>query len=211
MSEQDRGTPARRGRPTLRQAEELDGRILDAAAACFLASGFDATTMEAIAARAGVTKTTLYLRHPDKAAVLRAVLEDRLAAWSAISQKTDWMLGATLASRLRYLARLMAEKALDPEVHSFVKLVDRLHGAADVIAQDYWHMLRRPMLERIAAEIAEFATADGFPARDPEAAAATFPGMLSGHLLLSRRGTAEQVRAFADYAVDIFLEGRARW
>ena len=52
------------GRPTYEQARDLREGILDAALACFLAHGFEATSMEGVARSAGVAKLTLY-RHFD--------------------------------------------------------------------------------------------------------------------------------------------------
>lgn len=62
-------------RPDLEKAE----RVLEAGWALFLARGFEAVSMEAIAAEAGVSKVTVYKHYPDKvalfeAAVLRATL-----------------------------------------------------------------------------------------------------------------------------------------
>jgi TetR/AcrR family transcriptional repressor of mexJK operon len=50
--------------------------LLTAARSQFLGVGYQATTMEAIAARAGVSKRTLYLWHADKAALFRACVLD---------------------------------------------------------------------------------------------------------------------------------------
>lgn len=52
----------RRGRPTRAQSDDLRERMLDSAYAMFLAHGFEAAAMEAIARTAGVAKLTLY-RH----------------------------------------------------------------------------------------------------------------------------------------------------
>jgi len=54
----------RRGRPTSEQARDLREGILDAALSDFLAHGFEATSLEGVARRAGVAKLTLY-RHFD--------------------------------------------------------------------------------------------------------------------------------------------------
>ncbi len=51
------------GRP---RSEAADEAILDAALAEFAACGFDGMRIEAVAARAGVAKTTLYRRFPTK-------------------------------------------------------------------------------------------------------------------------------------------------
>jgi AcrR family transcriptional regulator len=60
----------RPGRP---RSTEADQAIVDAARAVFAEEGFDGLTMEAVAARAGVGKATVYRRYPGKAElVIRA-------------------------------------------------------------------------------------------------------------------------------------------
>jgi TetR/AcrR family transcriptional repressor of mexJK operon len=54
--------------------------ILDAASAFFLERGITATTMEAVAARAGVSKMTLYGHFADKPMLLMAVFKRNLSA-----------------------------------------------------------------------------------------------------------------------------------
>ena len=65
----EEATPAisqRRGRPRSAAAQE---KILAATAELLSEGGFQAVTMEAVAARAGVAKTTLYRWWPNRAAV----------------------------------------------------------------------------------------------------------------------------------------------
>ena len=54
---------ARAGRP---RSVEADAAILDAAVELFCELGFDALSMEGVAAKAGVGKTTIYRRYPTK-------------------------------------------------------------------------------------------------------------------------------------------------
>jgi TetR/AcrR family transcriptional regulator, mexJK operon transcriptional repressor len=67
----------RRGRGRPRDAEKRRA-ILDAAGALFLERGIMATTMEAVAERASVSKMTVYSHFPDKPALLVAVFERNL-------------------------------------------------------------------------------------------------------------------------------------
>jgi AcrR family transcriptional regulator len=50
----------------------IDAAILDAARDILVSEGFASLTMEAVAARAGITKPTLYLRYPTRAALVFA-------------------------------------------------------------------------------------------------------------------------------------------
>ncbi len=64
--------PPRRGRP---RSADVDVAILDAAVALLGEVGWSAMSMEAVAAAAGVSKPTLYLRHADKAELVAAAFE----------------------------------------------------------------------------------------------------------------------------------------
>jgi len=68
------GRPKLRGRPRKEHAGNIDADILNAAIALFDDMGFDGTAMEAVAARAGISKRTLYMRYPDKRALIKAVI-----------------------------------------------------------------------------------------------------------------------------------------
>src|SRR5215831_11028175 len=67
-------TPRRGGRPSLAQAEKLGERILDVATQLFLSHGYGATSIDAVARRAGVSKRTFYHRYADKPALFSAVV-----------------------------------------------------------------------------------------------------------------------------------------
>ena len=72
-------TPAALPSPRQRRKEARPQELLDAALALFVEHGFAATRMEEIAARAGVSKGTLYLYYPSKEELLKAVIRDRLS------------------------------------------------------------------------------------------------------------------------------------
>lgn len=62
-----------------RQAESTRRAVLDAAAALFIAQGYGATTIEQIAARAAVSKPTVFAAVGNKQTVLRAVRDVAIA------------------------------------------------------------------------------------------------------------------------------------
>lgn len=72
MPNHDAQVPARPGRP--RQAD-LDRRIGVAVLALLRDGGPDAVTMESVAARAGIAKTSIYRRHANRGELLTAVLK----------------------------------------------------------------------------------------------------------------------------------------
>ena len=77
---QKRGTG---GRPTREEAARLEARIVEVAMQLFIERGFDATSIDAVAEAAGVSKPTLYARYRDKRALFEAVLNERVREWLA--------------------------------------------------------------------------------------------------------------------------------
>jgi AcrR family transcriptional regulator len=63
-----------------RRKEARPQELLDAALALFVEKGFAATRAEEVAARAGVSKGTLYLYYPSKEDLLKAVIEHHLGS-----------------------------------------------------------------------------------------------------------------------------------
>src|SRR5215212_11839374 len=97
------GTEKRgRGRP---RREGADEEILDVARAMLRESGDRTLTVDAVADRAGVAKTTVYRRWPSKRALIAAAIEPLIA-----SRKTevDEILGA-ISERRQQLIALVGE------------------------------------------------------------------------------------------------------
>ncbi|WP_372525705.1 TetR/AcrR family transcriptional regulator [Piscinibacter sp.] len=65
--------------PRQRRKEARPQELLDAALELFVEKGFAATRQDEIAARAGVSKGTLYLYYPSKEELLKAVIRERLS------------------------------------------------------------------------------------------------------------------------------------
>ncbi|CAJ1509241.1 TetR/AcrR family transcriptional regulator [[Mycobacterium] burgundiense] len=105
----------RRGRPTQAQAAVLHQQIRAAAVATFLKTGYDATTMEAIAKSAGITKRTLYARYPDKRAVFLDVIPWAFtrAVENEVYPNVD---DEDLEVALTAIARGALKRAVDPDI-----------------------------------------------------------------------------------------------
>ena len=59
-----------------RRKQARPGELLDAALSLFVEKGFAATRVEEVAARAGVSKGTLFLYFPSKQALFKAVVHE---------------------------------------------------------------------------------------------------------------------------------------
>jgi AcrR family transcriptional regulator len=78
ISRRRSGRAGRGGRPRTADLETLNQNILAAAGELFLQHGFDGTSMDAIAAKARISKRTLYARHTDKSALFNTAIFDLL-------------------------------------------------------------------------------------------------------------------------------------
>jgi AcrR family transcriptional regulator len=114
------------------RAERTRQRILDAAAQCFAASGFSKTTVEAIAAGAGVSKALVYHHFRAKEAIFEELLERTLEEWARVGRIDEHLtasgtvieaLGGMVRASLAYARSNPLVRSLyqfDPLVVSFV-------------------------------------------------------------------------------------------
>jgi AcrR family transcriptional regulator len=121
------------GRPTASQAAELSRHIVQVARDLFFEFGYGATTMDAVAMRAGISKGSLYRRFPTKPDLFTAFFTDQTERWSAedltlgapfsgdlaksLTARIDGFVGAGLSAASVNLARLVySESGRFPEI-----------------------------------------------------------------------------------------------
>jgi AcrR family transcriptional regulator len=202
----------KRGRPTADQAQAISRSIMTAATQVFLAEGYERASMDAVAARAGVPKSTLYKRYPDKKALLRAVLRERLSAWSSAAPADD--IGEDLQTRLEHYARTMLVRAMSGELRAFFNLAasawsgpGEAHERRDAIGYT-------SMLDLLAREIRVHGPAHGVQAKDPRRVAGALMSMLTGWIQWDAPCGAEaeaEAAVFAHTAVGLLISGSAEW
>lgn len=100
----------------------LPERILNAAKELFLNEGYGSTTIEAVAARAGISKRTFYDRFEDKAALFAAVVH-RIIEEIRPPANVPLLAGPSLPEVLRRLAGLILRAALSPQALALHRLV----------------------------------------------------------------------------------------
>lgn len=149
--------PRAHGKGTKRDA------ILTAAADLLLAHGYDGTSMDAVAARAGVSKTTVYAHFREKDILFRAVMTHASSVLvpnvgdSIAAEVTD------VTERLALALLAVVRSSIAPELLAFFRILIAEHerrgqlagaleeareegGAPDVIA------VLSPFIEAVAAE-----------------------------------------------------------
>lgn len=112
----------RGGRPSRTEAEQLSERILDAATVLFFTAGYGATTIEAVARRARISKRTLYHRFDDKAALFSAVVHRTIARLRP-SADVPLLEGANLQEILQRLAGMILRGALSTPALALHRLI----------------------------------------------------------------------------------------
>jgi TetR/AcrR family transcriptional regulator, mexJK operon transcriptional repressor len=110
------------GRPSLAASLALRDRILEAATELFLTEGYGATSIEAVASSAGVSKRTFYHRFDDKAALFAAVVH-RIILGIRPPASVPLLEGVTLQEILQRLAGLILHAALTPRALALHRLV----------------------------------------------------------------------------------------
>src|ERR1700676_1442085 len=110
------------GRPSRLESAQLSGRILDVATVLFLGDGFGATSIEAVARRAGISKRTFYHRFRGKEVLFEAVVRRLIERWTP-PLDAPLFEGASLSETLRRAAETMLGVALTPEALALHRVV----------------------------------------------------------------------------------------
>lgn len=161
--------PKRRGPGRPRDLAKLEA-ILDAAYALFLERGITATTMDAVAERASVSKMTVYANFRDKPALLSAVFNRKIKLMHVF----DLAVGPDLNSsveRLVELGELVASTASQPEVVRMVRLITECADEHPRLAAAFYTAGRGELLKQITAFLKALNRRGFLSIKDPALAA----------------------------------------
>ncbi|RBY89266.1 TetR/AcrR family transcriptional regulator [Blastococcus sp. TF02A-30] len=142
--------PPRRGRPGHSRESLLAGAV-----AVFEERGFEATSMDDVAARLGVTKSALYHHVRGKNELLRLALDRALDGLFAVTGEPGVRQGRAI-DRLEHLVR-GSVRVLAAEL-PFVTLLLRLRGNSDV---ERAALQRRREFDRFTGDLVRAAVAEG--------------------------------------------------
>jgi TetR/AcrR family transcriptional regulator len=111
--------PARRER----RKDARPGELLDAALDLFVEKGFAATRAEEVAARAGVSKGTLFLYFPSKEELFKAVVRENISGrFSEWNEEFEKFEGST-ADMIRYCLQVWWERIGATRASGITKLI----------------------------------------------------------------------------------------
>lgn len=159
--------------------------VLEAATALFLRSGYAGTSMDEIAAAAGVSKRTLYNNYADKVELFREVvlasitLAERFADHAA-AELTD---PDDLPAALTTLARRLASEVTSPRVVQLRRLLIGEARRFPELAEEYYHLAPGKVMATIAAAFARLAERGRLRVSDPRRAAEQFAFLVLGPAL----------------------------
>jgi AcrR family transcriptional regulator len=144
------GSPVRRGRP----GHSLDS-LLDVAVTVFNERGYDATSMDELAARLGVTKSAIYHHVPSKVELLRLALDRALDALFAVTEEPGATTGPAIG-RLEHVVR--GSVRVLTEQLPYVTLLLRVRGNSAV---EQAALQRRREFDRIVTDLVRAAEDEG--------------------------------------------------
>ena len=140
----------RRGRP----GHSLDS-LLDVAVAVFNERGYDATSMDELAARLGITKSAIYHHVSSKVELLRLALDRALDALVAVTEEPAATSGPAI-DRLEHVVR--GSVRVLTEQLPFVTLLLRVRGNSPV---EEAALRRRREFDRIVTDLVSAAEEEG--------------------------------------------------
>ncbi|GLR88040.1 TetR family transcriptional regulator [Bradyrhizobium iriomotense] len=119
---------SRGGRPTKSAAIERDQRLIEVATRLFLDRGYDATSLDAVAEAARVSKPTVYARYGDKRGLFAEVLRREIARWLApLAEAAEVQLtrpsDISVEQRLGEVGREMLMFTCGPDAVAFSRMM----------------------------------------------------------------------------------------
>jgi AcrR family transcriptional regulator len=196
------GSARRRGRP----GYNLDA-VLDGAVEVFNERGYDATRMEDVASRLGLSKSAIYHHVAGKQRLLGLALDRALDELFAVADDVA-AAGGRAVDRLEQLVR--GSVRVLSERLPFVTLLVRVHGNSDVERRA---LQRRRQFDHLVAGLVAEAVADGDvrPDIDPATTSRLLFGTVNSLVEWYRPHRSSDHTAIADAVIHVAFDGlRAR-
>ena len=151
-----------------RRKEARPGELLDAALDLFVEKGFAATRAEEVAARAGVSKGTLFLYFPSKEELFKAVVRENISGrfqeWNAEFEAFE----GSSADAVRYFMKMWWERIGATPASGITKLIISEARNFPDIAAFYQQEVIRPGTELIRRILQRGVDRGEFQVLDPE-------------------------------------------
>jgi AcrR family transcriptional regulator len=201
------------GRPTAGRIEAINQALLVAARTEFYRSGYEGARVDTIAAKAGISKATLYDRYPTKEALLRAVVTDGTTTWLASWQPDGDSAPSDVRLRLKYRAR----KLMQWYCSGKLEVLERLFSSGPSMQElrRMRHEIGHKRIIQVMVQDIIDASTDGLISpRSATLIAEMLMAMLAGWWAAQQELGAvklEEALAYADHTVDVLFDGRSAW
>ena len=194
------------GRPTLSNEE-----LLDTALDLFLDSGYDRTSIEAIAAAAGMAKRTVYARYGDKTTLFKAALTRAIEEWIVPVDVLQQAESDDLEATLVRVGQILVVNVLRPGGQRLLRLTNTVSWQMPEIAAFNVQKGTEPTLVYLADLFRRRLGLDASAASGPADAAEAFIDLVvGGPANLAARGVVideAAVDKHTRYCVGLFLHG----
>jgi TetR/AcrR family transcriptional repressor of mexJK operon len=216
ISAEDRGGHA--AEPDHPDGESRSARkrrlIMEAATELFLQNGYQGTSMDEVAAAAGVSKQTVYKHFADKEQLFNQIVLGVTATAERFVRVVDETLEGTedLENDLRQLARRYLAAVLQPEVLQLRRLVIGEAARFPDLARRYYLQAPDRVIAALASSLQRLADRGLLRVDDPQLAAGHFAFLILS-IPLDRAmfsadpdlPTPDDIERFADSGVRVFL------
>jgi TetR/AcrR family transcriptional regulator, mexJK operon transcriptional repressor len=188
--------------------------VVDAARTLFLRNGYSGTTMEDIAALAGLAKRTVYNNYPDKDALFNQIVQEVIAFAEEFAREvreefTAGITAANLHASLGDLGRRLALAIVRPEVIALRRLLIAEARTLPSLAREYFDRVPGQVLDALASGFEQLGHT-GLRVSDGRRAGAQFAYLVAGEpldraVLTGRIPPRDDVLACAREGVQTFL------
>jgi TetR/AcrR family transcriptional regulator, mexJK operon transcriptional repressor len=165
------------------RSRHKNAQILAAAGRLFREHGYGATSMDAVALKAGVSKATVYAHFADKhqlfAAIVAAEDAERSHSWNRTFEGAG-----DLRARLSCLGRAVLDLLLAPETIATHRMVAAEAARSPEIGRAYYENGAARLLQRLEEIFATAMAAGELRRAHPRRAAEQFVGLIRGDLQL---------------------------
>ena len=187
-------------KPSQPNRPEKTAAILDGAMQVFLEQGYAGTTMDKVAAAAGVSKPTIYNHFQDKEELFNALLEKLVLEkeWAKCSLDLQNFSSEPAHIVLKRIAYEVLDNSTDSSEHmTFLRLVIGESGRFPELSKSFIRNMDKPIINSLSGYFASL----GIPA--PDVAARVFMGTLIFFLVTSEMmGGKDIIPIDRDYLVD---------
>lgn len=177
--------------------------------------GYANTTMEGIAALAGLTKRTVYNNYADKDALFTQIVVDTIAFAEEFARRLqeEFIAGVTattLRAALETLGRRLALGIVRPEVIALRRLLIGEGRAFPALAREYFDRAPAQVIDALGSQFDSLAKAGLLRVDDPRRAAAQFAYLVAGEpldraVLVGTLPPKDEVIACARDGVETFI------